>query len=155
MTGFKEYFEKLSKHNSPHKVKLGDDYQYPIKGSGESSYKLDSRKSIKMKDVWFVLGLKKNLLSISKLDAKGMRVTFVDGQVLMWPKGKTIDDAIVIGEQEGGLYKLKGQLEQALVHDSIEPSELWHRSLSHVHYRALPLASKDVEGLPEIQEKHE
>ena len=27
MTGFKEYFEKLSEHNSPHKVKLGDDYQ--------------------------------------------------------------------------------------------------------------------------------
>ena len=24
--GFKEYFEKLSEHNSPHKVKLGDDY---------------------------------------------------------------------------------------------------------------------------------
>ena len=31
MTGFKESFEKLSEHNSPHKVKLGDDYQYPIK----------------------------------------------------------------------------------------------------------------------------
>ena len=42
MTGFKESFEKLSEHNSPHKVKLGDDYQYPIKGSAESSYKLDS-----------------------------------------------------------------------------------------------------------------
>ena len=42
MTGFKESFMKLSKHESPHKVKLGDDYQYPIKGSGESSYKLDS-----------------------------------------------------------------------------------------------------------------
>ena len=37
MIGFKESFEKLSKHNSPHKVKLVDDYQYPIKGSGESS----------------------------------------------------------------------------------------------------------------------
>ena len=42
MTGFKESFVKLSEHNSPHKVKLGDDYQYPIKGIGESSYKLDS-----------------------------------------------------------------------------------------------------------------
>ena len=42
MTGFKESFEKISKHNSPHKVKLGDDYQYPIKGSGESSFKIDS-----------------------------------------------------------------------------------------------------------------
>ena len=77
-----------------------------------------------------------------------MRVAFVDGQVLMWPKEKSFDDVVVIGEQEGGLYKLKGQPEQALVHDSIEPNELWHRRLSHVHYRALPLASKAVEGLP-------
>ena len=129
-------------------MKLGDDYQYPIKGSGEPSYKLDSRKSIKMKDVLFVIELKKNLLSILALDEKGMRVAFVDGQVLMWSRGKTIDDAIVIGEQEGGLCKLKGHLEQALVHDTVEPSELWHRRLAHVHYRALPLARKVVEGLP-------
>ena len=66
----------------------------------------------------------------------------------MWPKGKTFDDAVVIGEQEGGLYKLKGQPEQDLVHDSIEPNELWHRRIVHVHYRALPLARKVVEGLP-------
>ena len=98
MKSFKESFEKLFEHNSPHKVKLGDDYQYPIKGSGESSYKLYYGKSIKMKDVLFVPGLKKNLLSISVLDAKGMRVTFIDGQVIMWTRGKTIDDAIVIGE---------------------------------------------------------
>ena len=76
MTSFKEPFEKLSEHNSPHKVKLGDDYEYPIKGSGESCYKLDSGMSMKMKDSLFVLGLKKNILSISTLDAKGMRVSF-------------------------------------------------------------------------------
>ena len=97
-------------------MKLGDDYQCPIKGSGESSYKLD-----------------------------------FDGQVIMWPKGKTIDDAVVIGEQEGGLYKLKGHREQALIHDTVEPNELWHRRLAHVHYKALPIASKAVEGLPEFQ----
>ena len=134
-------------------MKLGDDCQYPIKGSGESSYKLDSEKSMKMKEVLFVPGLKKNLMLA--LDAKGMRVAFVDGQVLMWPRGKTIDDAIVIGQQEGGLYKLKGHPEKAMVHDTLKPNELWHRRLAHVHYRALPLASKAVEGLPEIQAKHE
>ena len=53
MTGFKESFVNLSEHESPHKVKLGDDYQYPIKGSAEASYKLDSGKSMKMKDVLF------------------------------------------------------------------------------------------------------
>ena len=80
-----------------------------------------------MQDVLYVPGLKKNLFSISTLDAKGFRVAFVDAQVLMSPRGKTIDDATIIGEQEGGLYKLKGQPEQALVHDSIEASELWHK----------------------------
>ena len=52
--------------------------------------------------VLFVLGLKNNLLSISALDAKGMRVAFVYGQVLMWPKGKNFNDAVVIGGQEEG-----------------------------------------------------
>ena len=52
----------------------------PLKSSGESSYKLDSRKSMKMKDVLFVPGLKNILPSISTLDAKGIRVAFVGGQ---------------------------------------------------------------------------
>ena len=70
MMGFEESFVKLSKHESPHRVKLGDEYQYLIKGSGESSYKPDSEKYMKMKDVLFVPGLKKNLLSISTLMQK-------------------------------------------------------------------------------------
>ena len=82
---------------------LGDDYQYPIKGMGEASFKLDFRKSMKMKDVLYVLGLKKNLLFISTLDTKGFKVAFIDGEVLMWTKGKTIDDVVVIGVEEGGL----------------------------------------------------
>ena len=63
-------------------------------------------------------------------------------------QGKTIDDAVVIGEQEGGLYKLKGHPEQALIHDTVKPNEPWPRRLAHVHYRALPMASKVV---PEFQ----
>ena len=127
----------MFEHESPHKAKLGDYYQYPIRGSGEASYKLDSRKYLKMKDVLYIPILKKNILSIFALDAKGIRVAFVNGQVLMLVRGKTIEDATVIGEEDGGLYKLKGQPEQAPVHDSTEPSELWKRRIVHVHYRAL------------------
>ena len=29
---------------------------------------------------------------------------------------------------------MKGHPEQALVHDSIERNELWHRRIAHVHY---------------------
>ena len=50
----------------------------------------------------------------------------------------------MIREQEGGLYKLKGYPEQDLIHDTVEPNELWHRRLAHVHYRALPIESKAI-----------
>ena len=71
---------------------------------------------MKMKEVLYVPGLKKNLLSISALDKKGYRIAFMVIQVLMWSKGKTVEDAVVIGEG-GGLYKLKGHPETALVHE--------------------------------------
>jgi hypothetical protein len=108
MTGQREILSCFTKNNFPQKVTLGDDYQYPIKGVGESNYKLYLGTLMKMKDALYVLGLTKNLLSILALDNKGFRVAFIDGEVLMWPKGKTMEETIVIGKEEGGLYKLKG-----------------------------------------------
>ena len=106
----------------------------PSEGIGESSYKLDSETSMKMKEVLYVPGLKKNLISISALDKKGYRVAFINGQVLMWPQGKTLEDVVVIGE-EGGLYKLKGHPETTLVNETTSSSELWHRILAHIKYK--------------------
>ena len=60
-----------------------------------------------MKEVLYVPGLKKNLLSILGLDKKGYRFSFIDGKVLMWSKGKTLEYFVVIGEEEGGMHKLK------------------------------------------------
>ena len=73
----------------------------------------------------------------------------------MWPKVKTIDDVVVIGVQEGGLYKLKGKSDQALVHSTINPNELWHRRFAHLHYKALSIMSKGVTGLPKFQVNHD
>ena len=87
---------------------------------------------MKMKEVLYVPSLKKNLLSISALDKKGYKVSFIDGQVLMWSEGKTLENVVVIGE-EGGLYKLKGHLETTLVHETTISSELWHRMHAHIN----------------------
>ena len=42
-----------------------------------------------------------------------------------------------------------------MVHEKVEPCELWHRSLAHVQYRALPIARKAIDDLLEIQAKHD
>ena len=103
MTGHKDLLSCITQKDYSHKVQLGDDYQYPIKGMGEAYYKLRTRKFMKMKEVLYVLGLKKNILFILALDKKGFKVAFVDGEVLMWMKGKTIYDATVITVKERGL----------------------------------------------------
>jgi hypothetical protein len=155
MTGQRDSLSFLSKKNFSQKVTLGYDYQYPIKGVGESNYKLNSRTPMKMKDVLCVPVLTKNLLSISALENKGFRVSFRDGEFLMWAKGKTMEEAIVIGKEEGGLYKLKGHLESAMTHSIENPCELWPRILAHINYKALPYVIKEFIGLPELKVDHE
>ena len=73
----------------------------------------------------------------------------------MWTKGKTIDDAVVIGVEEGRLYKLKGHADSTLMTSTISPCELWHIRLAHIHYKVLPIVRKVVTGLPDIQIDHE
>ena len=108
-----------------------------------------------MKEVIYVPGLKKNLLSILALDKKRYIVAFIDGQVLMWSKGKTLEDDVVIGEEGGGLYKLKGHLETTLFHETTCSSELWYRRLAHINYKALPYVSKVVTVLQDLNIEQE
>jgi hypothetical protein len=64
MTGQRNILSCISEKKFSQKVTLGDDYQYSIKGVGESNHKLNSGNSLKMKDLLYVPGLTKNLLSI-------------------------------------------------------------------------------------------
>ena len=60
----------------------------------------------------------------------------------------------MIGVREDSLYKLTVRPVQALIHDYISLSELWHRRLAHLHYRALPALGKMMTGLPKIHVEH-
>ena len=44
MSGYKETFTDLVMKDSPHKVRLGDDHPFSIKGKGTTSYKLISSR---------------------------------------------------------------------------------------------------------------
>ena len=127
MTGYQNCLKSLTKKNSSLQVELGDNAKYAVKAVGTTSFQLEYGNSLHINDVLFVPGLRKNLLSISALEDKGYKIEFVDGRVLTWPKGSSIDSERVIGVREGGLYRLLGRLAQELVHDSIDLCELWHR----------------------------
>ena len=79
---------------------------------------------MKMKEVLCVPCLKKNIISISTLYEKGYRVSFIDGQLLMWPKGKSIEDAVVIDEKKEAYINSRG----------IQKQPLFMRPLAQVNY---------------------
>jgi hypothetical protein len=111
---------------------------------------LSQEGSFDAQDVLYVPGLKKNLLSVSVMEDKGFVVIFQKGQVLICPEGASPDTTVVIGVREGNLYRLQGKPIQALVHDSDNLCELWHRRMGHLHYRALSILREIVTGLPEF-----
>jgi transposase InsO family protein len=99
--------------------------------------------------------MKRNRVSVSSLEDKGYKVTFSKGKVLAWHKNSHINSSRVIGVQENNLYRLTVRPVQALLHDTINLSELWHRRLAHIHYRALPTLGKMVTSLPKTHVQHD
>ena len=102
---------------------------------------LESGNNVHLNNVLYVPGLKKNLVSISCLEDKGDRVEFVDGKVLVWPKGSSINNSRVISTCEGRLYRLLKQ-----------PT---HRRYAHLHYKVVPTLNQLVHGIPDIKEDRE
>jgi transposase InsO family protein len=101
-------------------------------------------------EVLYVPGLKKKLLSIATLEDKGYWVIFKNRKTLMWAKGSHLSTAEPIGTRRGGLHVVTGQSVQALAHDATSSSELWHRRLGHLHYKALPYLQNMVCGMLSI-----
>jgi hypothetical protein len=151
MTGYRDHLTDLVEKETNLHVVLGDNSRYNMKGVGTSTFQLDFDIPLQLSEVLYVPGMKSNLVSIFALEDKGYKVTFSEGKFLAWHKNSHMDAARVIGVRENNLYRLTVRLVQALLHDTISLSELWHRRLAYIHYRALPTVGKMVTGLPEIQ----
>ena len=108
MMGYHCALTDLMEHKSFVEVEMGDETSYSIQGIGSTSFILDSGTDLKIIEIMYVLGIKKNLLSESTLEDKGFRVTFMEGKALLWHTDSSLESAIEIGVRVGGLYKLLG-----------------------------------------------
>ena len=68
-----------------------------MKGSGVTSFQLDSSDTLHLSDVLFVPRMKRNIVTISALEGKGYNVSFFDGKVLALHKNFSMDSIRVIG----------------------------------------------------------
>ena len=108
-----------------------------------------------LRDVLFVPGLKKILISVSMIEDKSLGVSFPDGHVCVFPNTAGPSSSYTIGVRCGKLYKLLFQPQHALTHSSgSELCQLWHRRMAHLHHPALRMLRYMVIGLPEFSTEH-
>jgi hypothetical protein len=79
MTGYREHLTDLVEKESRLHVVLGDNARYTVKGVRSSFFQLDSGIPLQLSEVLYVLGMKRNLVSVSALEDKGYKVTFSEG----------------------------------------------------------------------------
>ena len=101
-----EHFTDFTERGVNLELVLGDDSIVKAVGIGTVSFQRESQPPMLVRDVLYVMGLKKNLISISTIEDMGYEVVLCDGKVLMYPKGSSITSAKVIGIQHGKLYRL-------------------------------------------------
>jgi hypothetical protein len=140
MTGVQEHFSDLRGPEVRMDISLGDDRVVTVAGIGTVAFRRESLPPISFTDVLFVPGMKKNLISVSTLQDRGLEVTFRGTEVLIHPRGSSLDSGQVIGVRDADLYRLLFQPLLALVASSDnnrQLCELWHCRMAHLHHGTL------------------
>ena len=79
-------FSELSQEKIDVEVVLGDDTIVRAVGRGAITFQRESMSPMILRDVLYVPGLKKNLVSVSMIEDRGLGVSFLDGHVHVFPK---------------------------------------------------------------------
>ena len=90
-------------------VVLGDDSIVRVVGVGTLTFDRGPKPPLKVSDVLYVSGMKKNLISVSALEDRGYDVLFRQGQVLIYPRGTPASSAREIGVRHAKVYKFSFQ----------------------------------------------
>lgn len=119
MIGSKEFFNNLEKDIQLH-IELGDDGRYSTKGIGTITFKRESESHLHVKDVIYVPGLKKNLVSVAILEDCGYDVLFSKRKAYL--KHVANGQIKQIGVQVKNLYKLEVDF---AMHAAMPPRVRW------------------------------
>jgi hypothetical protein len=121
-------------------ISLGDDKVVTVAGVGTVAFRRDGLPPISFTDVLYVPGMKKNPISVSTLQDRGLEVIFRGTEVLIHPRGSPRASGQVIGAREGKLFRLLFQPLHALAvssDSSRQLCELWHHRMAHLQHGAL------------------
>jgi hypothetical protein len=148
MIGVREHLTDLRDTKVRMEIALGDDSLVRFARICIVTFQRNDMPPI---SVLYVPGLKKNLISVSTLQDRGLEVSFRGTKVFIHPKGSSLTSGQLIGVRDGKLFRLLFQPLHALAMSSDnnrQLCELWHRRMAHLHHGALGGLGEVVTGVP-------
>ncbi|KAK8938543.1 hypothetical protein KSP39_PZI011604 [Platanthera zijinensis] len=150
MCGEKELFTSLEPNGG--EVSFGDASKISVEGRGVVAVVLNG-KEVLINDVFYVPGLRSNILSLGQLVEKGYRVLLRDGTLAM--KDGQGKEVVRVKMTTNRLFTLSMDVKETACLARTEEEEeawLWHHRMGHLGFTGLKLlsGSKMVEGLPMI-----
>ncbi|CAI7841005.1 unnamed protein product [Closterium sp. NIES-53] len=125
------------------RVVFGNDKTLPVVGVGSTRLIVDGGP-VDITNVLHVPGLKVNLLSVTQLAKKGVKVTIDDAKMNLFWKGEQFTQGVLKGE----LYQLKRHRRVAssnVAQGSKATLKVWHNWLVHANYDSIKqLANKGL-----------
>ncbi|CAI7728504.1 unnamed protein product [Closterium sp. NIES-53] len=125
------------------RVVFGNDKSLPVVGVGSTRLIVDGGP-VDIRNVLHVPGLKVNLLSVTQLAKKGVKVTIDDAKMNLFWQGKQFAQGVLNGE----LYQLKTHPRVAssnVAQGSKATLKVWHNRLAHANYESVKeLANKGL-----------
>lgn len=142
MTSNKEFFNDLEEKDLQKHTEMGDDERYSATNIDIVTFQREYGSPITLKDVMYVSGLKKNLVSCVMLVDHGYDVIFSKGKTFLCHIAS--GQVKQIGVRVKNLYKLDVEDFAALSTkaekvQSRNIDELWHRRLGYLHHGALKI----------------
>ena len=143
ITSQRSLFTSLESAPKGNTVTCANNSSYPIEGVGQIVLNAANGSTFTLYDALYVLGIKKNLLSVSALAKIGLVVKFVDDRCTVHDLSYG-DIIVAFGTLCRGLYKLTmyGKCVEdsaCAVMDSqaISDAKLWHAHLGHLNFASL------------------
>ncbi|KAK8913818.1 hypothetical protein KSP39_PZI024059 [Platanthera zijinensis] len=151
MSGNRELFKSLDE-SIQKEVRTGDDKRLQVKGSGVVSVK--TKKGTKtIPDVYFVSGLKHNLISVGQLLKRGHDVHFKKDACEIRDRDRILVGKVDMTPNKMFPIKFGGDSLNCLSAVVDDKSMLWHHRFGHLNFGALTEMGRSqlVRGLPVVE----
>ena len=145
-------FLEFCRHDGNRAIVTADNSINPIEKEGSVNVQIDSSSDgkIVLKHVYHVLGLKKNLVSVSQITDSGKYVLFGPSDVKVLDNVKHVDTNVLLIGKNKSLFVMSASEAYVEKTSQDDSAVIWHARLGHVGYQMLKIISSGrlIDGIP-------